>query len=213
MVSLPEVERPLTIGIVGAHSTGKSAFLARLAHDLRRHHLAVATVSDLGEQAQRMGMPILQNHTWASTLWIITRGISNELEAWLHADVVLVDRAVPDALGYYYAALEYRREPADPRHTARLETLVRAYSSHYDLLFRTSVDPRENSKPDNSDERFRVLAAHHVERVVDRLGLPCTALPGHGHDAALAQALDFVTTRLNESEGEHHEYPNRRVDP
>lgn len=63
----------------------------------------VASVADLGENALRMGLPILENHTWASTLWFMTRGISNEVEAWSHADVILVDRPVPDALGYYRA--------------------------------------------------------------------------------------------------------------
>jgi len=90
----PEVEPPITIGVLGAHSTGKSTFLARLAHELRRRHVQVATVADLGEQAQRNGMPILFNHTWASTLWFVTKGISQELEAWAHAEVVLVDRAI-----------------------------------------------------------------------------------------------------------------------
>ncbi|WP_280329361.1 AAA family ATPase [Nocardia wallacei] len=118
-------DQPVTIAVVGTHSTGKSTFLARLAHELRRTGLQVTTVADLGEQAQRMGMPILWNHTWTSTLWIMTRGISNELEAWLHGDVVLVDRAVPDALGYYRAALAYRGEPADPEGWAYLETLAR----------------------------------------------------------------------------------------
>lgn len=96
-----EVEPPVVIGVVGTHSTGKSTFLARLAHDLRAQGVQVATVADLGEEAQRRGLPMLFNHTWASTLWFITRGISQELEAWPHADVVLVDRAAPDALGYY----------------------------------------------------------------------------------------------------------------
>ncbi|WP_158854517.1 AAA family ATPase [Saccharothrix deserti] len=136
-----EVEKPVVVAVLGTHSTGKSTFLARLAHELRREQVQVSTVADLGEQAQRVGLPILRNHTWASTLWIITRGISNELEAWLHADVVLVDRAVPDALGYYRAALAHRGEHPDPRVWARLEAIVRDHSTHYDLLYRTTLDP------------------------------------------------------------------------
>ena len=76
MVSVP-LDRPVTIAVLGTHSTGKSTFLARLAHELRRQDVQVATVADLGEQAQRIGLPILINHTFTSTLWIITRGISN----------------------------------------------------------------------------------------------------------------------------------------
>jgi hypothetical protein len=193
------VEQPVTIAVLGTHSTGKSTFLARLAHELRRQHILVATVADLGEQAQRIGLPILFNHTWASTLWIITRGISNELEAWLHAEVVLVDRAVPDALGYYRAALDYRNEQDDPATLAYLESLVRGHSRHYDLMFRTALDPSiplGDNKPRDSDDEFRTLADRHVERVLNELDLAHEVLPADGHNEALERAITFVTTRL-----------------
>jgi hypothetical protein len=136
------VHRPVTIAIAGAHSTGKSTFLAKLAQELRHGNLRVATVADLGEQAQRAGFPILAQHTWASTLWIITQGISNELAAWISADIVLIDRPVPDALGYYRAALDYRGEQPDPTTTRYLDTITREHAVHsYDLILRTQLDP------------------------------------------------------------------------
>jgi predicted ATPase len=195
----PEVEPPITIGVLGAHSTGKSTFLARLAHELRRRHIQVATVADLGEQAQRNGMPILFNHTWASTLWFVTKGISQELEAWAHAEVVLVDRAVPDALGYYQAALAYRREEGDPRALAYLRSVVRGHSRFYDLIFRTTMDPDiplgDNKERDRDDE-FRTLADHHVERVLNELGIPHEPLAADGHDQALERAVTYIAARL-----------------
>ncbi|WP_253886264.1 AAA family ATPase [Actinokineospora diospyrosa] len=193
------VERPVMIGVLGTHSTGKSTFLARLAHELRRDDIQVATVSDLGEQAQRIGLPILFNHTYASTLWFITRGISNELEAWLHADVVLVDRAVPDALGYYRAALAYRGEQLDAATVASLESLVRSHSAHYDLLLRTTLDPGlplgVNKRRDPNLD-FRALADQHVNQVLHDLDLPHELLPSHGHQAALERVVAFTGTRL-----------------
>jgi AAA domain-containing protein len=194
-----DVEKPVVIGVLGTHSTGKSTFLARLAHELRRRHIQVATVADLGEQAQRIGLPILQNHTWASTLWIATRGISNELEAWPHGDVVLVDRPVPDALGYYRAALEYRDEQAEPSMLGYLESLVRGHSVHYNLLFRTTLDPAiplGDNKERDEDSQFRLLADRFVGQVLDELGLAHELLPADGHDMALSRAIDFVTTSL-----------------
>lgn len=199
MVTASEVEKPVTIAVLGTHSTGKSTFLARLAHDLRRRHIAVGTVADLGEAAQRIGLPILFNHTWLSTLWIMSRGISEEMEAWLHSDVVLIDRPVPDALGYYRAALEYRREKPDPAQVAKLEALVHNHSERYDLMFRTTLDPTiplgENKVRDN-DAEFRVLADRHVGDVLRDLDLPHDLLPADGHDAALDKAISFVTARL-----------------
>lgn len=199
MVTASEVEKPVTIAVLGTHSTGKSTFLARLAHDLRRRHIAVGTVADLGEAAQRIGLPILFNHTWLSTLWIMSRGISEEMEAWLHSDVVLIDRPVPDALGYYRAALEYRREKPDPAQVAKLEALVHNHSERYDLMFRTTLDPTiplgDNKVRDN-DSEFRVLADRHVGDVLHDLDLPHELLTADGHDTALEKAISFVTTRL-----------------
>jgi hypothetical protein len=196
-----KVERPVVIGVLGTHSTGKSTFVARLAHELRLQNFQIATVADLGEQAQRMGLPILYNHTWASTLWIITRGISNELEAWLRADVVLVDRAVPDALGYYHAALEYRHEQPSRTELGYLEGLVRGHCTRYDLLFRTVLDtgiPLGGAKNRDNDSHFRSLADHHIARVLDDLNVFAQPLPADGNDHALQQAVRYVSDRLTD---------------
>ncbi|WP_433194112.1 AAA family ATPase [Nocardia sp. CA-107356] len=195
------LDQPVTIAAVGTHSTGKSTFLARLAHELRRTGLQVSTVADLGEQAQRLGLPILWNHTWTSTLWIMTRGISNELEAWLHGDVVLVDRAVPDALGYYRAALDYRGETPDPEGWAYLETLARAHSDRYHLVFRTQLDPNiplGTNKSRDGNQQFRTLADYHVGAVMTELALPWLPLAADGHEAALALATCFVAEQLGD---------------
>jgi GTPase SAR1 family protein len=61
------VERPVTIAVAGTHSTGKTTFIARLAHELRRDKITVAHVADLGEDAMSLGLPLLDNHAWAST--------------------------------------------------------------------------------------------------------------------------------------------------
>jgi len=193
------VEQPVTIGVTGTHSTGKSTFLARLAHDLRTHHIQVATVADLGEQAQRLGLPILGNHTWASTLWFITHGISLELAVWPHAEVVLVDRPAPDALGYYRAALAHRHETPDPDIHARLEAVVTSHLPAYDLLYRTTLDPAiplGTDKPRDPDATFRRLADHHIGQVLHDLHIPHTPLHATDHDHALERTVDFVLHKI-----------------
>jgi AAA domain len=151
------VERPLTIAVAGAHSTGKSTFLARLAHALRQHDLQVATVADLGERALQIGLPILHSHTYTSTLWIMTQGISNEIATWAHVDVLLIDRPVPDALGYYLAALDHRGEPPDPDAIAHLRSIAAKHSVHYDLLYRTTLDQHLPLGTDKTRDRDRAL--------------------------------------------------------
>ena len=195
---LTGVERPLTIAVTGAHSTGKSTFLARLAHELRQHDVEVATVADLGEQAQQIGLPILHSHTYASTLWIMTRGISNEIATWPHADVLLIDRPVPDALGYYLAALDYRSEPPDPILLGHLRTLAAQHSSHYDLIFRTELDHTVSlgtNKARDDNTRFRHLANHHIAAVLEDLRIDHELLARGSHESAISHAIDFALTQ------------------
>jgi hypothetical protein len=194
------VERPVTIAVAGTHSTGKSTFLARLAHSLRREGIEVATVADLAEQAHRTGLPILHSHTYTSTLWIMTRGISEELATWPHADVLLIDRPVPDALGYYLAALAHRGETADPTALDHLSTLARHHSIHYDLVLRTVLDDAiPIGEGRDRDSRYRRLADHHVERVLFNLRIPHEPLLADRHDAALERVADFTVDRLSRS--------------
>jgi uncharacterized protein (DUF2342 family) len=192
------VERPVTIAVAGTHSTGKSTFLARLAHVLRREGIEVATVADLAEQAHRTGLPILHAHNYSSTLWIMARGISEELATWPHADVLLVDRPVPDALGYYLAAIAYRDETPDPTAIEQLSALARHHSGHYDLVMRTVLDqdiPIGEGRDQN--HRYRRLADHHVERVLHQLNIGHELLPADQHDAKLERVANFTFDRLS----------------
>lgn len=191
------VERPVTIAVTGAHSTGKSTFLARLTNELRQYDIEVATVADLGEQALRIGLPILHSHTYASTTWIMTRGISNEIATWPHTDVLLVDRPVPDALGYYLAALDYRGEQPDPTLLGHLRALATGHAIHYDLILRTELDgtlPIGTNKVRDHNQRYRHLADQHIGAVLSDLRIPHQVLRSDGHDAAIAQATRFALT-------------------
>lgn len=82
------------IAIAGTHSTGKTTLLANVECKLLGRGLRVTRVGNLAVEAKACGFPILRHHTFTSTLWIMTRGISLELEAGLSSDIVLVDRPV-----------------------------------------------------------------------------------------------------------------------
>jgi hypothetical protein len=183
---------PVTIGVAGAHSTGKTTFLTRLRRLLEAHGRRVATVGQLAVKAHAAGFPILHQHTAASTLWVITRGISEELEAGLTADVVLVDRPAPDALGYYLAALHYRGEQPESVWLEYLVALTRHHAATYSLLLATRLDPAVplgDGRQRDPDQRFRALADVHVNGVLALLGVAYQPLLSHRHDAALAGAL------------------------
>ncbi|MBY8858626.1 ATP-binding protein [Nocardia sp. CA2R105] len=197
--SIEQVTRPVTIALVGTHSTGKTTFVNALADRLRRNRVDVAVVNDLGVNALELGLPILWNHTWASTMWIITRGISLELEAWVKADVLLVDRGIPDALGYYEAALAYRDTLPEPGRLEQLGRIVADHAQHYDLILRTELDPSiplGAEKRRDADMRFRAMADRYVQSVLDRLGILHDVLPSDGHARALVEATALIEGRL-----------------
>ncbi len=93
------------IGITGTHSTGKSTFFEKVRKQAERRGLRVERVGDVATRCQAAGFPILRDHTFESTLWIIASVISSELEFALKCDLILVDRPVSDAIGYLEAAL------------------------------------------------------------------------------------------------------------
>ncbi|MGY0497076.1 AAA family ATPase [Nocardia sp. FBN12] len=186
--------------MTGTHSTGKSTTLQRLAEQLHRDRIEVAFVQDLGAEAVELGLPILDKHTAASTLWFISRGMSLEAQAWAEADVVLIDRPVSDALGYYEAALEFRGEQPDPTNMHQLEQMVLHHSRHYDLVLRTILDPTiplDLTKPRGTDLAFRALADRHVAKVHERLGIEHDTLPADGHSRAIVETLAFIKGRLD----------------
>jgi hypothetical protein len=143
----------------------------------------VARVGDLATEARRYGFPILREHTFASTLWIISRGISRELQAQLNAQVVLVDRPVVDALGYLFAALEFRQESISVAEMNYLRRLTSFHSATYAALFKTQIDrnmPIGENKPRDTDSAFRSLAANGIDRVFSELEIPASTLPTDG---------------------------------
>lgn len=178
------VSVPVKIAVTGTHSTGKTTFLTRLRRDLEHAGYTVASVADLGERAARHGFPILYRHTPESTLWIMTRGISLELQAALNADVVLVDRPVSDALGYYRAAVTYRGEQwPPPAWASYLLHLASHHTDTYDLVLKTKLDPTiplGDSRPRDHDTRFRALADQAIGDVLSELDVPYRTLtPGN----------------------------------
>ena len=95
------ITAPLKIGIGGSHSTGKTTFLTMLRDRLEDMDLSVFQIPSLATAAQDLGFPILTEHTYHSTLWIMAKGLCQEAHATLSKDILLIDRPIFDALGYF----------------------------------------------------------------------------------------------------------------
>lgn len=181
---------PFMIGIAGTHSTGKSTFVARAAAEFEAKGLRVGRIGDLATKAREMGFPILTGHTYESTLWIMAEGMRQEAEALLRNDVVLVDRPVPDALGYLTAALDVSRRGIDEARLAELHGITAAHVARYDLLVLTVLDEGIPLGPDRDpDAVFRLAAARHVTAIVDRHRPQALRLTSGNADKVLGEAI------------------------
>ena len=181
---------PFRIAVAGTHSTGKTTFLTRLKELFEQRGLVVAYVHDSAVNAQDKGFPILADHTFESTAWLMARAIELETEAAISAEVILVDRPVADALGYLQAALRHTNRSIAPARTEALERICAAWAPEYDLAFLTVLDPSvELGEGRDGDGLFRVRAAEEVTRVVDRFMPDRHLLRNGGADAALTFAV------------------------
>lgn len=185
------------IGITGTHSTGKSTFFDKVRQLAERRGLRVGRVGDVATRCQDAGFPILRDHTFESTLWIIASVISSELEHALTCDLILVDRPVSDAIGYLEAALASTRRSLSAAERNYLYTLVGLHSSRYEMLFKTELDKSiplgEGRDP---DQDFRVAADEHITRSLAELCIPTLNPEAHDSQRLVEEFLDKIPTSV-----------------
>lgn len=185
--------RPCKIAVAGTHSTGKSTFMRQLKDLLQSDGLKVEYVHDSAIEARNLGFPILTGHTFESTAWMMAQAIHLETVASLTADVILVDRPVPDALGYLLAALKVTGRQIHPVRMERLLRICEAWVGEYDLVFVTELDRSIPIGPGRDDnEEFRIEAGEAVARILVSLAPGHSVLRSDGVNDALALAKATV---------------------
>ncbi|WP_374944753.1 AAA family ATPase [Sphingomonas sp.] len=182
--------RPCKIAIAGTHSTGKTTFMRRLQDELVRRGLRPAYVHDSAVNARELGFPILRDHTFESTAWIMAEAIRLETVASLTADVILVDRPVPDALGYLSAALRVTHRVLPPGRLERLEAICAAWVGEYDMMLVTELDPAVPIGPGRDDDNlFRAAAAEEIAAIMGRLAPDAMVVRSTDAEEALRCAI------------------------
>ncbi len=190
-------QHPIRIGIGGSHSTGKTSFLNSLEARLERTHLRIHRVRDIATNARDLGFPILTEHTYESTLWIMAEGIRRETEATLTSDIILIDRPVFDALGYFEAALEISGREADARDLEELHAIAFAHLGAYNLVFRTELDPTVAlGDGRDTNEEFRYAAASQIKAILEKMLPTAQALTKTNVEQMLDHAMDVIETHF-----------------
>lgn len=183
--------RPCKIAIAGTHSTGKTTFMGRLEQELSLRGFAPGYVHDSAVSAQELGFSILRDHTFESTAWIMAEAIRLETVESLTADVILVDRPVPDALGYLVAALDVTGRTLETGRLKRLHAISAAWVNEYDLIFMTELDASILIGPGrDNDEQFRVAAGLAIASLLTRIAPGHVIVRADGADEALKIAID-----------------------
>lgn len=183
--------KTIKVGIAGTHSTGKSTFLERLNSRLTENGLRTGQVGDLAKAARDRGFPILTEHNFESTLWIMAEGMRQEAEAALICDVILIDRPVFDALGYLYAALEISGRSLPDRKLKELRLIAGAHAEDYDLLILTELDPAIRlGEGRDGNQDFRVAAAEHIRRIAEDETLAPVILTSRNTDSVLEEIYE-----------------------
>jgi hypothetical protein len=188
----------MIFGVCGTHSTGKSTFCHVASKALQQEGFSVKSIPSFASAAKEAGFPILRDHNHESTLWIIARTIAAELEASLVCDVVLVDRPVPDALGYFRAAMIYRNESLENPSLSRLFDIVRACVPSYAAIFETVLDPAipiGSNKERDPDSNFRQLAAEQIAIALKALNVNSIQLTSLTIDGAVSEILKIAKRR------------------
>ncbi|MGW3085783.1 AAA family ATPase [Streptomyces sp. NPDC001108] len=170
--------RPIRIGVMGTHSTGKTLLLRRIERELFARDITVARTGQLGRRAALVPLPKMMHHTADSTRWVIATGIADEVAAAARpvgdtpVQVVLADRACWDAIGYFRAAQEWSGRSTHRTEREALHQLAAA-NPQYDLLLSTVLDPHlPVRRKHDYDPRYRHLVDHHTHALLREENLP-----------------------------------------
>ncbi|MGO8054720.1 AAA family ATPase [Rhizobium leguminosarum] len=189
--------RKVKVGIAGTHSTGKSTFLEQLSARLSAEGVRIGRVGDLATAARDRGFPILAQHNFESTLWIMAEGMRQEAEASLDSEVILVDRPIFDALGYLYAALEISGRSLSARQLDELRVIAIAHAGDYDLLVMTELDPTISlGEGRDGNHEFRIAAGNKIRAIADEAALGPLILTSANGGAVMDNVIAEVRRRL-----------------
>jgi len=184
------------IGITGTHSTGKTTFVELLGQLADERGIRTVTIGDKATDCRNHGFPILRDHTFESTLWIMVTVIKQELEQERNADLVIVDRPVSDAIGYLETALVSTGRSVSSEAREYLYSLAKHHSSRYTLLLKTNLDESiPLGRGRDLDRAFRREVDQQISQVLVQLDLPSLDPNTERAKKRIIEVLDAIANK------------------
>jgi len=182
----------MKVAFIGTHGVGKTTLCYDLAAGLKKRDLTVELVREV---ARECPLPINRDTTVKAQAWIIHTQIAWELAAEAKAEVVCCDRAVLDNFCYLK-----RAATGDPQ-VETLESLVRAWTATYDVLFRVPLvsDPRFDGVRD-TDLLFQREIDELIAATLRAWTIPFVALDPARRSEWSRTAVETLLPRLKPQE-------------
>ncbi len=186
----------MKIAISGAHSTGKSTFIRKLAKELEERQIKFKLVSDLAVECP---LPILRKHTVESTLWIASKNIADEIAAQHECEIIIVDRPILDCWAYFIAVCESHQGKSNPK-LETLRNMIINWLPTYDIIYQTVINKDiliEDAKERDLDEAYRDLIGSKMKSACSEFGVNPKPLTYYNADIELENIIKFIEAKTN----------------
>lgn len=171
----------LKIAFVGTHGVGKTTLCFELAARLKRRDLRVDMVKEV---ARSCPLPLNRDTTVEAQAWILHTQIAREIEALVHHDVIVCDRAVVD--NYAYLVQKFGRIHI-------FDELMASWLPTYGLLVKVPVvdRPRFDGVRDTGADYQQEIDAV-IESLLKEFRVECVRLPAWSRDSWIEQVIEAL---------------------
>lgn len=193
----------IKIAVSGAHSTGKTTYLNKLAEFLNSAEINYRIVGDL---AINCPLPILHNHTIESTLWIASKGILKEIEAGNEANVVLVDRPIVDCWAYFNVVCKGKYHSSNPK-LKTLNGMIKNWLPTYDFIYQTVINeniPIEDNKGRDLNPEYRRQIGNEMVNASKIFRVNAIPLKHDDKDKEIQTLIENILTSLDSANSKKH---------